>query len=142
MCVSLFWLLCGYCFSWHIQWWCETDDGAMGNGRQEYFWRYRCRIVFILSTIVINVVPFLFPAHISFVTEKKNTITDQPTNHIHRCCLIDIIFTICFPFIDASVLVFVCVCVMSAHHKMPIQHNIISLANNQHMCASAGACAC
>lgn len=83
-----------------MEWW------AMG---QEYFWRYRCRIVFILSTIVINVVPFLFPAHISFVTrKKKNTITDRP-NRIHRCCLIDIIFTICFPFIDASV-VLVCLC--------------------------------
>lgn len=59
-----------------MEWW------AMG---QEYFWRYRCRIVFILSTIVINVVPFLFPAHISFVTrKKKNTITDRP-NRIHRC---------------------------------------------------------
>lgn len=109
-----------------MEWW------AMG---QEYFWRYRCRIVFILSTIVINLVPFLFPAHISFVTrKKKNTITDRP-NRIHRCSpdrynfynLLSIYR--CFSGIS--------VFVWWAHHKLPIRHNIISLANNQHMCAWA-----
>lgn len=70
-----------------IEWW------AMG---QEY-----CLVLlpppnlFLYSTIVINVVPFLFPAHISFVTQNT-----------HTGGLIDIIFTICYPFMDA----FVCAC--------------------------------
>lgn len=96
---------------------------------QEYcFWFCHCRIVFIFDHSDKCGSIFISSPYFFCYTKNTTTTTDQTTID----GLIDIIFTICFPFIDAIGISMYDERERNTNCQYNI--NIVSLANNQHMC--------